>query len=459
MDIPFLVMLGIYMLVMVGISVADSCKTADFKSYAVAGKDQRLITVTMTLMATILGASTTIGITDTVYQIGFPGIWWLAFGAVGLLLQSLLLSERVRGMNADTLPHLTEMLAGRSASFLLALIIVISWIGVVAGQLVALGGLVTFATGKDSKILLAVVAVLVILYTTLGGQLSVVKTDRIQLVVIIAGILLCFGYLFGTTEGSFRDATGQIEFFNESYTVQKWITQFFVIGGVFFLGPDILSRNFIAKDGRTAKRSALLAAGSLLIFAVIISMIGVWARLNVPAEELGGNKTLLYVARLLPGWMRLIMSLGLMSAILSSTDTCLINAASIFSRDILRKEDKKIVRFAVLGIGALALGLTLLSSGNIINILSGAYSIYTPGVIFPLLVAIFSYKKRNIRKKLWMTGVCAGGLCGVMSTFCGEWMTGAGVPSAIVDNLTLIGMGLSLIFSLLSVIHSGSREQ
>jgi len=451
MDIPFLVLVGIYMLVMVGISAADSRKTADFRSYAVAGKDQRLITVTMTLMATILGASTTIGITDTVYQIGFPGIWWLAFGAAGLILQSLLLSERVRDMNADTLPHLTEMLAGRGASVLLAVIIVIAWTGVVAGQLVALGGLVTFATGKDSKLLLTAVAVLVILYTMLGGQLSVVKTDRVQLVVIFAGILLCFGYLFGTAEGSFSEAMEQVELFNGSYTFQKWITQFFVIGGVYFLGPDILSRNFIAKDGRTARKSALLAGVGLLIFAVVITMIGVWARLNVPSEELGGDKTLFYVARLLPGWMRLIMSLGLMSAILSSTDTCLINAAGIFSRDILRKEDRKIVRFAVLGIGVLALSLTLLSSGNIINILSGAYSIYTPGVIFPLLVAIFAYRKRSIRRKLWMTGVCAGGLCGLMSTFCAGWMTEAGIPSGIVDNLTLIGMGLSLIFSLASV--------
>ena len=360
-------------------------------------------------------------------------------------------------MNADTLPHLTEIIAGRGASKLLAAIIVIAWIGVVAGQLVALGGLVTFATGKDSKLLLAVVSIFVIAYTTLGGQLSVVRTDRIQLIVILAGLLLCFGYLFGTTDGSLQKATEQIELFNGSYSFQNWITQFFVIGGVFFLGPDILSRNFIARDGRTAKRSALLAGGCLLVIAFIITMIGIWARTNLSPEETGGQKTLLYTASLLPGWMRLILSLGLMSAILSSTDTCLINAASIFSRDILRKEDKKIVRLAVLVIGVLALGLTLLSSGNIINILSGAYSIYTPGVIFPLLVAILAYKKRSIRKGLWMTGVIAGGVFGLMSAFCSEWLLDIGLPDALVSNLTLIGMALSLIFALLS-LSSGRSE-
>ena len=447
----FIICMGIYILIMIGIGLVDARKAKSFTDYAVAGKRQGTVTVSMTLLATMLGASATIGITDTVYSIGFPGIWWLVFGAVGLFLQSLLLSEKVRNIGADTLPHLAEITVGRAASVLLAVLITIAWVGVVAGQLVAMHSLVTFATGSSSKWLMLLLSVIVIAYTALGGQLSVVKTDRVQLVVILAGILLMVIWLFASTPGSVADAAERVELLNDSYGPMNLFSQFFIIGGVYFLGPDILSRNFLSKDGRTARRSAGIAGVALLAVAFLITMIGLWAKGHVTAEEMGGQKTLMYVISLLPKWISVIMSLGLLSAILSSTDTCIINAATIFSRDILGKKSAMVIRFAVLGIGGIATAIALLGSGNIINILSGAYSIYTPGVIFPLLIAILAYKKKGIKKPLWLAAVAVGGCFGLISTFLGSTLTDWGVPEGIVSNLSLIGMGVSLVLALMSV--------
>ncbi len=451
MNVWFAVTMGIYLVAMMGIGLADARKTKEFTDYAVAGKRQRTLTVSMTLLATVLGASTTIGITDTVYSIGFPGIWWLVFGAVGLFLQAWLLSEKVRAVGADTLPHLAEITVGKPASVLLAGLITIAWVGVVAGQLVAMHSLVTFATGSDSKWIMLLLSVIVIAYTALGGQLSVVKTDRVQLIVILAGILVAAIWLFASTPGSVREAAGRIELLNESYGPMNLFSQFFIIGGVYFLGPDILSRNFLSKDGRTARRSAGIAGGVLLVVAFFITMIGIWARGHVTSEEIGGQKTLIYVVSLLPKWIGVLMNLGLLSAILSSTDTCIINAATIFSRDLLGKKDVKVIRFAVLGIGGIATAIAILGSGNIINILSGAYSIYTPGVIFPLLIAILAYKKRELRRGLWLAAVAAGGCFGLVGTFLGDWLLEIGLPGWLVSNLSLIGMGVSLVLGLLSL--------
>ena len=110
MNATFLIALGFYLLLFIIIAVLDIRKVKSFSDYGVAGKSQGTFAVTMTLLATVLGASTTIGIADTVYQIGFPGIWWLIFGALGLLLQSFILSEKVRETNADTLPELLRRL-------------------------------------------------------------------------------------------------------------------------------------------------------------------------------------------------------------------------------------------------------------------------------------------------------------------------------------------------------------
>ena len=113
MNAVFLVVLGLYLLVFVVISILDFRSVKNFEDYAVAGRVQGTFAVTMTLLATVVGASTTIGITDTVYSIGFPGIWWLAFGAIGLILQSFLISKKVRATGAATLPVCADFTVGR----------------------------------------------------------------------------------------------------------------------------------------------------------------------------------------------------------------------------------------------------------------------------------------------------------------------------------------------------------
>ena len=446
-----LIVMGIYMAAMVVMGILDYRKTKGFTEYAVAGKRQGTLTVSMTLLATVLGASTTIGITDTVYTIGFPGIWWLLFGALGLILQAFLLSERVRSVNADTLPHLAEILVGKAASKLLAGLIVISWIGVIAGQLVAIHSLVAFATGNSSKVLMIIISLIVIFYTALGGQMSVVKTDRLQLVLILLGLVACCIYLYVSTDGATAAAADQVELLNSSYGGMDLFTNFFIIGGVYFLGPDILSRNFLSRDKKTAKRGALCGGLALALVALVIVLIGIWARSFLTTADIGDQKVLLAVINVLPKALGLLLCIGLLSAILSSTDTCIVNAATILSRDILGRKRVAVVRAAVIGLGVVSLLVAVLGSGNIISILTGAYSIYTPGVIFPLLIAILAYRKRPIRKGVWLAAVITGGCFGLAGTFLGDWLADIGLPAGVVSHLSLIGMGVSLIMSLFSV--------
>ena len=433
MKLALLIVMGIYMAAMVVMGILDYRKTKGFTEYAVAGKRRGTLTVSMTLLATVLGASATIGITDTVYTIGFPGIWWLLFGALGLILQAFLLSERVRSVNADTLPHLAEILVGKAASKLLAGLIVISWIGVIAGQLVAIHSLVAFATGNSSKVLMIIISLIVIFYTALGGQMSVVKTDRLQLVLILLGLVACCIYLYVSTDGATAAAADQVELLNSSYGGMDLFTNFFIIGGVYFLGPDILSRNFLSRDKKTAKRGALCGGLALALVALVIALIGIWARSFLTTADIGDQKVLMAVT------------------ILSSTDTCIVNAATILSRDILGRKRVAVVRAAVIGLGVVSLLVAVLGSGNIISILTGAYSIYTPGVIFPLLIAILAYRKRPIRKGVWLAAVITGGCFGLAGTFLGDWLADIGLPAGVVSHLSLIGMGVSLIMSLFSV--------
>ena len=447
----FITALLIYLVIFIVIGILNNRKIKSFTDYSVAGKNQNTLAVVMTLLATMVGASTTIGITDTVYSIGFPGIWWLAFGAVGLVLQSVFLSQKVRDFGAVTLPDLAGKIAGRPAETIISMIIVISWIGVIAGQLVAMDSLITFALGKSTPLIFIITSVIVIAYTAIGGQLSVVKTDKVQLIIILIGVAVCMGYLYITQGDNNAVIAQNIELLNKDYTVSNLFTQFFVIGGVFFLGPDILSRNFIAKDGRSAKRSAWIAGVVLFAFALVITSIGMWIRYNVAPEEMGDMGALMYAVSIMPKWAAILLVFGLLSAILSSTDTCIINASTIFVKDLLRKESVTGVRIAVVAVGLAALMLASFGQKDIMSLLTGAYSIYTPGVIFPLTVAILAYGKHQIKIGIWIVAVAAGGLFGILGTYFGSALSGIGVPAVIMDYLTLIGMAISLALSLVSV--------
>ena len=451
MNIVFAIALLAYLVVFIVIGILDIKNIKSFTDYSVAGKKQSSLAVVMTLLATVVGASTTIGITTTVYNIGFPGIWWLAFGAIGLILQSVFLSRKVREIGADTLPDLAGRIAGRPAEIIISLIIVISWVGVIAGQLVAMNSLITFALGKSSTVIFAITSVIVIAYTAIGGQMSVVKTDKVQLFIILIGVAICMGYLYITKGENNATIMQNVELLNDQYKASNLFTQFFVIGGVYFLGPDIMSRNFIAKDGKSAKSAAWIAGVVLFAFSVVITLIGMWLRYNVTPEEMNGLGPLMYAVSIMPKWAAILLIFGLLSAILSSTDTCIINASTIFVKDILKKESVAGVRITVIVIGLISLTLALFGQGDIMSLLSGAYSIYTPGVIFPLMVAIFAYKKRGLNLGIWIAADVAGGLFGILGTYFGATLEKIGVPALIMNYLTLIGMGISLILSLLSV--------
>ena len=92
------------------------------------------------------------------------------------------------------------------------------------------------------------------------------------------------------------------------------------------------------------------------------------------------------------------------------------------------------------------------------SLLTGAYSVYTPGVIFPLLVAILSYRKNGVRPALWISAVIVGGLFGIAGTYFGNLLAKLALPQMIIDNLTLIGMLLSLLLSLISVKWSSQNK-
>ena len=398
--------------------------------FVVAGQNCGTATVFLTLMATILGASATLGVAAKAEAIGFPAAWWLLSGAVGLALQGGLLSARIRESGARTLPDLAFRVAGPAARRLVATVIAVSWPGVVGAQLAAFAGLWNALLGGGAVLPVVLCAATVSLYTLAGGQRAVVRTDAPQMIVLTAGFAGLFLWVFSGRCGGDPVSADAIRLFSADFGPRAAALSLLTVGGAYFLGPDIASRSLVARDGRTARRAVLLAAPALLAFGVAIALAGMWAAANAP----GAGNPVLRIAARLPFALRACLVAGLFCAVLSSADTCLVNAAAIIAGDLLGVRSVRATRFAVAAVALAATALALVG-GDIIGILLKAYSVYTPGVVCPLAVAVMA--PGRVDRRLWLAAVALGGLCG---------LAGALVPR--LDVLPAIGMALSLSLAL-----------
>ena len=454
-------LLIIYFLVLGFICVRDWFKVKNFDDYVVAGRKQSSPFVFMSLMATVLGASATVGIAARAESIGFAAFWWLGVGAIGFWFQAAFLSKPVHDLDVRTLPEIAEKTVGKTGRKLVALIIAVSWIGIIAAQFAAVAGFIGLVLGHDAGTqAVLITAVIVVVYTLLGGQLSVVRTDALQFGILTLGFFATAIYLFGgfsaveTVEPSAEIAAdtasgietfGNFNLLNEKFGFADLAMMLFTVGGAYFLGPDVISRNLVAKDSSAARKAVVAGSFAILVFSVIIVLLGMWAATYAPnATGTNVNPLFRLASGVLPLPLAALLSVGLLSALLSSADTCLINSAAIFGSDILNTRRISVVRLLVVAIGVIATFLAL-QGKDIIGLLMMAYSVYTPGIVAPLAVAIIAHKKFNVKKSLWYAGVCAGGLFGLVPAIL------ATAKISTPAYLPHIGIAVSLVFALVSL--------
>jgi SSS family solute:Na+ symporter len=253
-------------------------------------------------------------------------------------------------------------------------------------------------------------------------------------------------YLFFFSKGDTSTVFSEVELLNDRYGVKDFVIQLFIVGGTYLLGPDVISRNLVAKDGKTAKRSAIIAAVTLLFFALIVVLTGMFILSNY--DDLGDVNPLIYIIRnILPKPVAVLLAIGLLSTLLSSADTCLVNISSIIENDVFRKNRVWALRLWAGLIGLIAVIIAFFK-GDIISMLTGAYSVYAPGIVCPLFVAIITHKKKKLNVLLWVCACLVGGICGALNTYALTSLT----------YLPISGMALSLVLAVLSYICGDKVE-
>jgi len=260
-------------------------------------------------------------------------------------------------------------------------------------QIVASGKVLGAVFGGDETIFMAVCTAVFVLYTVHGGQGSVIRTDLVQLIIIMAGMIILF------SRG--LEAVGPELLLDQSFPTSDqmggWdvLAMLAVVGSAYLVGPDMYSRLLSAHSPKEAKASAAIAALILIPLAFLITSLGVFSRSLYPAASPEQAIPLLLTGLLSPAAEGLVAA-ALLAAFMSSADTSLMTATSILTMDIYRKASPgssqemlmAISRLSVLIIGILALALAI-SMPGIIKTLMIAYTVFTGGLLLPVMAGFF----------------------------------------------------------------------
>ncbi len=390
----FITGLLIYFALLVLMGFYLSRRNVDFDAYFFGKRRLGSFLIFFTVTASWFGAASTIATVDAAYKNGFNAVWLLGMPTFATIIAFIFINRRIRETRFVSLPILLEKYYGKSVSAAASFLIFLYMVLLAASQLVAWGKFVSGIIGQSYEVTVIIGALAVILYSFLGGYLSIVLTDGLQFILLTAGLI--YMVIF------FNDSPLQIkysdyDFFSNS-SFNLLMTASFTMA--WLISPIIWQRIASARSARASARGLILSITAFAILYHLVMVVGIGLR-SLPGkfqgDLLGGT-----VQHWLPPAGGLLVFLGIAAAIMSTMDTAINVGALTLVKDVFQvkikqvKHKKKMIYSAQLATflcGALAI-VVALRFNSIIKTLGLASEIMAEGLFIPGMYLLFFKKKK-----------------------------------------------------------------
>ncbi|HEX6892739.1 MAG TPA: sodium:solute symporter, partial [Chryseolinea sp.] len=175
--------------VVIGFWASRRVKTSD--DYMLAGRSLPLALSSAALFATWFGSETVFGASSEFLKGGLYSVIEDPFGAaLCLLLFGLFFARKLYNMNLLTLGDFFKVKYGKKIELVASAFLALPYVGYIAAQLVAMGLILNVVTGMVVWQGVVISAVVVTLYTYVGGMWAISITDFIQSIIIVVGLLV-----------------------------------------------------------------------------------------------------------------------------------------------------------------------------------------------------------------------------------------------------------------------------
>ena len=430
-----LIAFAAYLLFMIGIGVWSMKQTKDADDYFLGGRGLSGPVAALSAQASDMSGWLLMGLPGSVYALG-TGQAWIAIGlGLGTIANWLIIAKPLRSYtivanNSMTLPEFfgnryhdkKKILLGISSA-----IIVIFFLVYTASALASGGKLFNSVFGLDYHVALVIGAVVILVYTFMGGFLAVCTTDFVQGSMMLIALLVVPIIAWGYVSGSFTDLLTQSGvnasgFLSLTHNGDHPITAVEVISnlawGLGYCGmPHILIRFMAIKNEKELKKSSTIAIIWVVLslaLAVLIGLIGRAFLMPVILGETAGAASAEYVfiemikkvfmEKLPLAFVGGLFLCGILAAIMSTADSQLLVCSSSVSADIYKdimKPDAstqqvlKIGRITTVVVALLAIAIAWDPNSSIMGLVSNAWA--GLGAAFgPLVVMSLFWKRTNL---------------------------------------------------------------
>jgi len=437
--------------VMAVVGLTAARRLRGYEVFLTAGRAHGAWVVALSIAATAIGATATVGLLDQAVRKGWGAFWFMGAAALGLVVQGATVAARIRESGVRTFGELVERQLGRPFQTAISILILLGWTAIIAAQFKAAGELAAaWGGGVSYQWGAALAALFILAYTLPAGQRAVIATDGLQFLLVAIG-LIAAARLAAQVPHTFE--TPLLHRFSGTFGWREGLHHLLVIGGLYVLSPNLVSRSVAARDGAAARWGTLLAAPLLAGTGLLV----VWTGLRAASGGIEPPVFGALLARAGTVW-KWGVGIGILAAIVSSADTTLLVTASIAQNDLVRLPSVTGVRVWEAGLAGVALALVLLApAATLFDFLFAAYEMFTPAVVPLLLVAFFA--RREVARPMAWGSFVVGGLMGLYGPVTGvlrkgAWL-GGGWPAK--EDMVTTGFLVAFLLALWGVLRSNKE--
>jgi SSS family solute:Na+ symporter len=340
----FLILLGLYIALLIGIGLRSSRKQRSVTDFWLAGREIRTLNIGFSAAASWLTASALLLATGLFLFIGVGSIWVWVFPNIAALVIIGLLTGRIKNIPALTQPELMEIRYDPVVRAPVALAIAIMMILFAVVDFIGFKLVLGTFFGVPPLYAVTIMAVSIAIYVSLGGFRAVVWTDVVQF-LFLAGLAILIAIL------ALRLPDGSVTTQAASMGPDWW--DIFRLGGlagalVFQLAllpgwvaeQDPWQKVWAARDKKSARRGLILGGILLAVvyLACFITAIGLSAHYPMPTGEVEAEMLYLkFISDSVPSAFIAILAIGFAAASMSCADTFTTSGASCISRDLIQR--------------------------------------------------------------------------------------------------------------------------
>ncbi|MDY6982813.1 MAG: sodium:solute symporter family protein, partial [Pseudomonadota bacterium] len=399
----------LYLAVTLCIGVAASFLIRGARDFLLASRRLPFAVSSMALFALWYGSETVFGASAEFIENGLIGVMEDPFGAfLCLVLFGLFLVRPLYRRNLVTLGDLFRDAYGPRVELVASFCMILTFVGYIAAQLVALGILFELVFGLDPLTGRVLSALIVTVYTTAGGMWAVSITDFVQSLIIMAGMVLLCIYLGAGSDQAVVFTPPRDNFFDffpsrdNGASWLDWTAAWLTLGLGSLASQDIFQRANSARSENIAVFSTLFGAGLYLVFAMAPLYLALLVFHREPALVAGDAQYALLqlVQGYAPFWLQVCFYGALLSAVFSTCSGALLAPSSILAENLFRPlllrdaDDRRLLiasRVAVVLMAVVATTLTFFSD-SIYDLVAESSVLGAVSILVPMLYALFGHK-------------------------------------------------------------------